>query len=68
MNLIDVVSTNVQSVGYDPRSRVMRVVFKSGGIYDYADVRQTLFEQMCLPHPWRRVGREVKNHPYQKVG
>ena len=63
-----VISSNVAAVGYDKASQVLRVQFKSGGIYEYSGVREALFKEMLEPHPWRRVGREVKVHPTRKIG
>ena len=31
-------STNVASVGYDPKSEVLEIAFKSGGVYQYSGV------------------------------
>ena len=63
-----VISTNVESVGYDPVARVLRVRFQHGGTYDYSGVDSSLYEAMLQPHPWRRVGRLVRAHPYRKLG
>jgi hypothetical protein len=60
-------STTVRAVGYDPFSRVMRVEFRSGGIYDYYEINPALFEQMLLPYPWRRIGGIVKGYRYRRV-
>lgn len=68
MNMTLVVSTNVQSVGYDSMTATMRVAFKSGAVYDYYNVSQELAESMLLPYPWRRLGHLVKQHTYQRVG
>jgi len=67
MTMHTVVSTNVLAVGYEPFTRTLRVQFRSGGVYDYYGVDPHLFEQMVLPHPWRRIGRLVKTHPSAKV-
>lgn len=62
MDMQIVVSTNVRAVGYCSQSRVMRVHFQSGGVYDYFDVEPSLYESMLQPHPWRRLGDRVKRH------
>lgn len=67
LELQPVTSTNVAAVGYNPTSRVMRVAFQSGGVYDYFDVDPALFEQMLTPYPWRRVGAAVMVHSYVRV-
>ena len=38
MKMIDVESSNVAQYGYDLTTETLRVVFKSGGVYDYAHV------------------------------
>ena len=45
----------------------MRVAFRSGGVYDYLDVDQDLYEQMLEPHPWHRVGELVKSHRFREL-
>jgi hypothetical protein len=67
MHLHPVVSNNVRAVGYSPEARVLRVQFRSGGVFDYHGVGRGLFEQMLCPHPWRRVGRLVMAHGGTKV-
>lgn len=67
MKMQPVTSTNIAAVGYDPASRVVRVGFQSGGVYDYYDIDPALFKQMLLPFPWRRVGAMVKRHAYRRI-
>lgn len=67
MNMTSVVSDNVRAVGYEYRTQVLRVSFRSGGTYDYYGVPAHLYEVMLLPHPWRRVGRQIRAHRYQRV-
>jgi hypothetical protein len=62
-----VTSTNVLEAGYDPAAQILRIRFRSGGIYDYFNIDPLLFQQMLLPYPWRRIGEEVKMHPYRRV-
>lgn len=62
-----VVSDNVRAAGYDHDTQVLRVTFRSGGTYDYYDVPLHLYEVMLLPHPWRRVGRQIKAHRYSRL-
>lgn len=33
-------SSHIESTGYDPQAQVLRVKFKSGGVYDYHGVPQ----------------------------
>jgi hypothetical protein len=62
-----VTSTNVQAAGYDPDAHILRIRFRSGGVYDYFNVDPRLFEEFLRPYPWRRVGQQVKAHDYQRV-
>ena len=62
-----VTSTNVLEAGYEPATQIMRIHFRSGRTYDYFNVDPDLFQQILLPHPWRRVGQQVKAHPYRRV-
>ena len=43
------VSSRIARFCYDERSRVLLVEFKHGGIYNYYDVPQGVFEQMITP-------------------
>lgn len=67
MHTVLVVSDTVAFVGYDRATHILRVVFRSGGTYDYYDVPTFLYEAMLLPHPWRRVGRQIRAHRYTRV-
>ncbi|MEU7005080.1 KTSC domain-containing protein [Nonomuraea sp. NPDC046570] len=62
-----VISDNIHAVGYDHRLRVLRVTFKSGGTYEYFDVALHLYEKMLLPHPWRRIGRQIRAHRCRRL-
>ena len=44
MNRIAVSSTNIRSVGYDLASRTLEVEFHSGGLYQYSDVPETIYQ------------------------
>lgn len=61
------VSDTVRYVGYDYRSRVLRVTFKGNRTYEYYDIPAHLYEAMLLPHPWRRVGRQNRSHHYRRI-
>lgn len=41
-----VTSSNVESVGYDPEKKELRIKFKSGGTYSYAEVPKTVYESL----------------------
>jgi len=38
-------SSNIRSIGYDPRSAILEVEFTSGDIYQYFDVAEHLYQQ-----------------------
>lgn len=44
--LQEVESSNVHSHGYDPASGVLRVKFRSGGVYDYHNVSAAKYEEL----------------------
>ncbi len=39
-------SSSLRSVGYDPRSRMLEIEFHGGGVYQYFDVPQTVFDEL----------------------
>ena len=43
-----VISSSVMFVGYEPESRTLGIIFKSGSLteYHYSDVPQNVFEQV----------------------
>lgn len=44
MRLFDVSSGNIEEIGYDDCRSVLRVQFKNGGVYEYANVPLSVFE------------------------
>lgn len=48
MQRIPVESSDIKSVGYDPRTQILEIEFHSGGVYDYyavpASVHQALIQ------------------------
>jgi len=62
-----VVSEGIRAVGYDADTRILRVEFRSGGVYDYLDVDEDLYRRLLEPHPWHRVGPLVLDHDYVPV-
>jgi len=39
-------STNVASVGYDQKSKVLEIAFKSGGVYQYSGVPEKRYQSL----------------------
>jgi hypothetical protein len=46
MNRTPVNSSNLSSVGYDPATRTLEIAFRSGSVYQYFDVPQTIYEAL----------------------
>ena len=56
--LIPIQSSNVQAAGYDASTGTMTVLFDSGGLYEYYNVPEGLWQDFVAaqPHPWSAVG------------
>ena len=65
--MINVISENVSAYRYDATSQTLWVQFRSGGLYEYAQVSQGIASAFSQPHPWRRVGKIVMSHPTRKI-
>ena len=65
-----VASSNLASVGYDLRTRVLEIAFKSGGIYQYSGVGEATYQAlMSAPSKGGFFARAIKNaFPYRRVG
>ena len=46
MERIAVRSTEIAIVGYDPATQLLEVAFKNGSVYHYAEVSQTVYDEM----------------------
>ena len=70
MEMIPVVSSNVESVGYDEDTEILRVKFLTGAIYEYKNVPLMEFEQLKnASSVGSYLNRNIaKNYPYEKVG
>ena len=44
MRMFQTESTLINSYGYDPATKVLRIEFQKGGTWEYADVPQDKFE------------------------
>jgi hypothetical protein len=60
--MVPVVSSNVESVGYDPATKKLRVVFRGGSAYIYFDVPEEIYTRMLLPNQsvGSLIAREVR--------
>lgn len=70
MGMIPVVSSNVESIGYDEGTQILRVKFLTGAIYEYKNVPLMEFEQLKdAPSVGSYLNRNIaRNYPYEKVG
>lgn len=58
-----VFSSNLDSVGYDPQTQTLRIRFHSGGLYDYHNVPQSIYEQLMTANSKGKYHhRFIKNH------
>jgi len=44
MERVNVVSSNIRSIGYDASARVLEVEFNNGTVYQYYDVPEELYD------------------------
>lgn len=43
-NMIPVSSSNLSAVGYDPATETLTIAFNDGGLYEYYNVPQRIYE------------------------
>jgi len=54
-------SSNIARFSYDDTSYVLKVEFKNGGLYDYFDVPQHIFEGMrSAPSKGQYLAQQIK--------
>ena len=49
MDMKPVSSSNIDYVGYDPKTKTMRIRFKDGSLYEYFDVPQHVADELHQP-------------------
>jgi hypothetical protein len=54
-----VVSSNIESVGHDPESRILEVAFKNGGVYQYFEVAPEAHKAFVSAES---LGRHFREH------
>lgn len=54
-----VLSSHISEIGYDEQTRVLRVVFNDGSMYDYDDVSKEIFTGLRQASS---AGRYFKNY------
>ena len=70
MKRIPVESSNLASVKYDPESSVLEIEFKSGEIYQYSEVPQSVYDGlMNAASKGEYFLQHIKNsgYPYSKI-
>ena len=46
MNRISVISSNIESIGYDPSIQTLEIEFKGGSVYQYYRVSSYLYDAL----------------------
>ena len=46
MNRVPVQSSNIVEVGYDARTQTLEIMFRDGGLYQYFDVPDQIFQEL----------------------
>jgi len=59
MNRIPVSSSNVAAVGYDSETQTLEIEFNNGGVYQYFDVSQNIYEALISAES---VGKFLNGH------
>lgn len=69
MNRQSVTSSNIASIGYDTNSQTLEVEFLNGGVYQYFDVPQHVYEGlMNADSHGQYLARNIKGiYRYSKV-
>ncbi|ELS32443.1 hypothetical protein Pse7429DRAFT_2455 [Pseudanabaena biceps PCC 7429] len=69
MQMIDVDSSMLSSVGYDSATQTLRTVFNSGKTYDYFKVSQEVYDELIASESKGRYMRDeiIDMYSYQQV-
>jgi hypothetical protein len=63
MDWIEADSSNIARFAYDEANNVLKVEFKNGGIYDYFDVPQPVFNGMRnAPSKGQYLAQQIKGY------
>lgn len=62
-------SSNLHSVGYDPKSNILEIAFLSGGVYQYSGVNQNIYlGLMNAPSHGKYFHKYIKNvYPFIRI-
>lgn len=56
-------SANIASIGYDEDKEILEVEFQGGGVYQFAGVPQTEYQElMTAPSHGKYFAQHIKNH------
>lgn len=69
MERTPVSSSDLRSVGYDPKSQILEIEFNSGGVYQYSAVPENVYrELMGASSHGQYFHRNIKNsYSYRRV-
>ncbi len=69
MEMINVKSSNIRSVGYSIDEKILKVVFVNGGVYKYNNVDNEIFEKLLSSPSIGKYFNSViaKNYGYIKI-
>ncbi len=70
MNRDSVESSNLNSVGYDPKTKTLEIEFHEGGVYQYFDVPADIHQELIsAPSKGKYHHKFIKNvYSFQKIG
>lgn len=63
-------SSNVEAIGYDSDTQILRIWYLNGSVYDYLNVTPMEFDSLKnAPSVGSYIARSIKgSYSYQKVG
>lgn len=68
MNRMPVESSNLRSVGFDAETQTMEIEFKNGGVYQYANIEEKLFDEFLRSNSKGQFFHQnFKSLPFTKV-
>lgn len=66
MNRQSVESSNLASVGYDAENEILEIEFNHGGVYQYFDVPENVYEElMSASSHGQYFDRNIKKEGYE---
>ena len=66
--MIDVNSSNLRAVGYNPQTGTLTIQFRNNRIYEYFNVPQHIFDGLLTaPSKGRYHHKYIKRYPYRRI-